>query len=193
MARYQFMSDPCVYRNNINLFAFYVYWTSFPLVMVSFAGFHFATLVLSLVDISFVVFGDCYRLFPKAYSSVYGFRFTDLLCFFWNERILLENNSYFFIVLYVFAVRSQDYWNWSLCVEFRLYFCVQNCWLRWIKSRRGLPRTLLTMKRRIEEHWVVKIAFKSFWPPCSTVMYLKRDSLAQTLCINCTEEGQLLR
>jgi len=50
--------------------------------VVSFVSFHFATLVLSLVDISFVVFGDCYRLLPKAYSSVYVFRFTDLLCFF---------------------------------------------------------------------------------------------------------------
>jgi hypothetical protein len=42
----------------------------FPLVMVSFADFHFAALVLSLVDVSFVGFGDCYRLIPKACSSV---------------------------------------------------------------------------------------------------------------------------
>jgi hypothetical protein len=78
------------------------------------------------------------------------------------------------------------------------------CWIRVIflctkllaslnKIQNRLSRTLRTIKWRAEQHWIVKIAFKSFWRPCSTVMCLKRDSRSQTHCINCIEEGQLLR
>jgi len=182
------MTDPCMYRSNIRLFAVYVYWTSFPLLVVSFVSFHFATVVLSLVDISFVVFGDCYRLHPKAYSSVYDFRFTYLLCFFWNERIVPENNSY---LVWISLLSGRKIESWLLKTE----ICVLNSGYIFMyktvgslnKIQKRLSRILPTIKWRVKGRWVVKIAFKSFWRPCSTVMYLKRDLRAQTYCINCTE------
>ena len=46
----------------------------------------------------------------------------------------------------------------------------------------------MTSRRTLSSENSIQI----FWRPCFTVMYLKRDSRAQTHCLNFTEEGQLL-